>query len=78
MMFLKLLFSRLGNFSEELSVMDQTNGSGLTKYVMSLFDDRLVWDDIKWLKRLLYYIIIIYLLCLNYLCLHDNIEANNK
>lgn len=57
MMFLKLLYCRLGNFSEELSVMDQTNGSGLTKYVMSLFDDRLVWDDIKWLKRLL---IIIY------------------
>jgi len=55
MISLKLLCSRLGNFSEELSVMNQTNGSGLTKYVMSLFDDRLVWDDIKWLKRLLYY-----------------------
>jgi hypothetical protein len=48
------MFSRLGNFSEELSKMNQTNGSGLTKYVMSLFDDCLVWDDIRWLKRLLY------------------------
>lgn len=54
MILLNLLYPRLGNFSEELSVMHQTNGSGLTKYVMSLFDDRLVWDDIKWLKRLLY------------------------
>jgi hypothetical protein len=33
--------------------MNNTSGSGLTKYVMSLFDDRLVWDDVKWLKRLL-------------------------
>jgi len=48
---LNLLCFRLGNFSEELSEINQTNGSGLTKYVMSLFDDRLVWDDIKWLKR---------------------------
>lgn len=44
---------RFGNFSDELSKMNKTNGSGLTKYVMSLFDDKLVWDDVKWLKRLL-------------------------
>lgn len=44
---------RLGNFSNELSEMNTTSGSGLTSYVMSLFDDRLVWDDVKWLKRLL-------------------------
>ncbi|CAH1710748.1 unnamed protein product [Aphis gossypii] len=43
---------KLGNFSKELSEINQTNGSGLTKYVMSLFDDRLVWDDIKWLKSI--------------------------
>lgn len=42
---------RLGNFSEEFSKVEKTSGSGLTKYVMSLFQDRLVWDDVKWLKR---------------------------
>lgn len=50
---------RLGNFSEELSKMNKTNGSGLTKYVMSLFDDKLVWDDVKWLKRLLISLLLI-------------------
>lgn len=47
------IYFRLGNFSNELSEMNTTSGSGLTSYVMSLFDDRLVWDDVKWLKRLL-------------------------
>jgi len=41
---------RLGNFPDKLSEINKTDGSGLTAYVMSLFDDRLVWDDVKWLK----------------------------
>ncbi|XP_050432320.1 2-Hydroxyacid oxidase 1 [Adelges cooleyi] len=43
---------KLGNFSEENSKMSKTDGSGLTDYVMKLFNDQLVWDDVLWLKRI--------------------------
>lgn len=44
-------FDRLGNFTEEKSVISKSDGSGLTSYVMSLFEEKLEWKDVKWLKR---------------------------
>ncbi|CAL7949813.1 unnamed protein product [Xylocopa violacea] len=45
---------RLGNFEGEMSVKINTakSGSGLSEYVMNLFDASLSWDDIKWLKSI--------------------------
>lgn len=48
---MNVLCFRLGNFTEEMAKMNRIEGSGLTNYVMSLFDDKLDWDDVKWLKR---------------------------
>lgn len=51
---LKYVF-RLGNFQGKLStkINNAESGSGLSEYVMNLFDASLTWDDIKWLKRLI-------------------------
>lgn len=46
---------KLANFSGNLSsgVSDTTNsGSALAKYVETLFDLNITWDDVKWLKRI--------------------------
>ncbi|XP_050537900.1 2-Hydroxyacid oxidase 1-like [Daktulosphaira vitifoliae] len=43
---------RLGNFTEEKSVISKSDGSGLTNYVTSLFEEKLVWEDVKWLKSI--------------------------
>ncbi|XP_043793473.1 peroxisomal (S)-2-hydroxy-acid oxidase GLO5 [Apis laboriosa] len=45
---------RLGNFQGELStkINNAKSGSGLSEYVMNLFDASLTWDDIKWLKSI--------------------------
>ncbi|KAG6800896.1 hydroxyacid oxidase 1 [Apis mellifera caucasica] len=45
---------RLGNFQGKLStkINNAESGSGLSEYVMNLFDASLTWDDIKWLKSI--------------------------
>ncbi|CAK9808258.1 2-Hydroxyacid oxidase 1 [Anthophora plagiata] len=45
---------RLGNFEGELSskINNAESGSGLSEYVMNLFDASLSWEDIKWLKSI--------------------------
>ncbi|XP_071869385.1 hydroxyacid oxidase [Bombus fervidus] len=45
---------RLGNFEGELSskINNAKSGSGLSEYVMNLFDASLTWEDIKWLKSI--------------------------
>lgn len=44
---------RLGNFQGEMSnkIKSAKDGSGLSEYVMNLFDASLKWEDIAWLKR---------------------------
>lgn len=44
---------RLANFDGMLSnkICNAKSGSGLNEYVKNLFDDKLTWDDVKWLKR---------------------------
>ncbi|XP_050542880.1 2-Hydroxyacid oxidase 1-like isoform X2 [Daktulosphaira vitifoliae] len=41
-----------GNFTEEKYIIPKCDGSGLTNYVTSLFEEKLVWEDVKWLKSI--------------------------
>lgn len=45
---------KLGNFQGELStkIKSAKNGSGLSEYVMNLFDASLQWEDIAWLRSI--------------------------
>lgn len=49
----KVNLFRLANFEGNLSsqMNHASTGSGLSEYVVNLFDASLSWEDISWLKR---------------------------